>query len=114
MSSKAPVSTNPDESGPSILGMTSEAFVEASGTLGIPKVDALSAYRAFYREGRITNDWFALEEMPMGRREIEALENRPQNRGVRRAAPSCTEPQKAPRPCPRAPTRPARPPSPRP
>lgn len=71
MSSKAPVSTSPDESGPAILGMTSEAFVEASATLGIPKIDALSAYRAFYREGNVTDDWFSLEEMPMGRREIE-------------------------------------------
>ena len=71
MSSKAPVSTCLDSRGPEILAMTSEAFVHESAELGIPKIDAIAAYRAFYREGRREGGWFALEDMPMGTREVE-------------------------------------------
>ena len=71
MSSKAPESTCPESRGPSILGLTSEAFVNHSTDLGIPTIDSLAAYRAFYREGRREGGWFALEDMPMGTREVE-------------------------------------------
>ncbi len=71
MSSKSPRTTRPESHGPEILGLTSQAFVKESKALGIPKVDAISTYRDFYREGRGDGDWFALEDMPMGRREDE-------------------------------------------
>ena len=71
MSSKAVQTTCPQSTGPEILGVTSDAFVEHSGALGIPRIDAIAAYRAFYREGRREGAWFALEDMPMGTQEIE-------------------------------------------
>jgi 23S rRNA (adenine2503-C2)-methyltransferase len=71
MSSKAVQTTCPQSTGPEILGVTSDVFVEHSGALGVPRIDAIAAYRAFYREGRREGAWFALEDMPMGTQEIE-------------------------------------------
>ena len=71
MNSKAPERTLPLSRGPEILGMTSEAFVRHAADHGVAAIDAIAAYRAFYRDGRREGEWFALENMPLGTREME-------------------------------------------
>ena len=69
MTSKAPVSSRPDEIRSAILWMT-RRLRRGLGGLGMPEPKP-STYRGFYREGRMNADWVALEHMPMGRREFE-------------------------------------------
>jgi len=71
MSSTAPRSSADLGDRLDVLGMTSDEFVSASATRGRSNRVALQAYRRLFREGRSDGDWFATEDLPINRREIE-------------------------------------------
>lgn len=58
----------PIDVGVDILGLTSAEFCESSIALGLPRNRALAAYRTLFREGRIIEDWFRFDEIPVNRR----------------------------------------------
>ncbi|MEC9233468.1 MAG: 23S rRNA (adenine(2503)-C(2))-methyltransferase RlmN [Planctomycetota bacterium] len=54
-----------------ILELTCDEFIEEAAGSGISRPKALDAYRALFRRGERTDDWFEVEEMPLTRTQTE-------------------------------------------
>ena len=60
-----------DASGLDILGMTSDEFVTAACSLGVPRKRALIAYQELFRHGSNTEPCIALQQLPIGQQVTE-------------------------------------------
>ena len=50
---------------PAMLGMTSDALIEAARAIGVSREESLAAYRAFYRFGHLPPPWCAASVSPI-------------------------------------------------